>query len=468
MKRTASARALLALVALLSFAAAAAAAPEVHKGFFPYELHRETLDNGLDVIVIPTPEFKDVLCYNTLVMTGSRNEIEPGKSGLAHLFEHILFRHRWKGEVNGYDNTVGEMGAFNNAYTWFDITYYHPVTFKSNLEQLAELEADRFIRLDITEKIFKTEAGAVLGEYRNGAADPGRRMTEVLSSLMYGDHGYGHTTIGFLEDVEDMPNEYEAAVAFHDNYYRPNSCVLLVSGDVKPEEIFSLARRLYADWKPKAPPAMPTMPAVNGPKRDHVSWEVDVPPRVSLAHRAPEACMPGSKETAIGMLLPELLTSETAPLYQTLRSEKQSCSSISLSAAVFQSFEPGPIELEGTLFKDKFDERGDAMMDEVINDMLAGLEALKSFSGSEGAAEKLASLKKKLQYDALADISSPADAAENFYWFYRFNRDLDAYDKLVAGLESVTPEDIDAYAAKVFVPENRVIVTMSHGAEEAR
>lgn len=468
MIRTVYARALLALVALSLFATAVAAAPEVHNGFFPYEIHRETLDNGLDVIVIPTPEFKDVLCYNTLVLTGSRNEIEPGKSGLAHLFEHILFRHKWQGEVNGYDMAVGDMGAFNNAYTWFDITYYHPVTFKSNLQELAKLEADRFIRLDFTEKIFKTEAGAVMGEYRNGAANPGRRMTEVLSGLMYGDHGYGHTTIGFLEDVEDMPNEYEAAVEFHDNYYRPNSCVLLVSGDVEPAEIFSLAGELYSEWEPKDGPALPEMPAVDGPKRDHVNWDVDVPPRVSVAHRAPTACSPGTKETAIGMLLPELLTSETAPLYQTLRSEKQSCSSVSLSAAVFQSFEPGPIELEGTLFKDKFDERGDAMIEEVIADMLEGLDGLKSFSSSEGAAEKLESLKKKLQYDALADISSPADAAENFYWFYRFNRDLDAYDKLVAGLSSVTPEDIDAYAAQVFVPENRVIVTMSHGAEEAR
>lgn len=456
------------LIVLLAASLSATGETETHDGFFPYTLHRQTLDNGLDVIVVPMPEFKDVLSFNTLVLAGARNEIEPGKSGLAHLFEHILFRHKWKGEVNGYDTAIGDMGAFNNAYTWFDITYYHPVTFKQNLRQLAELESDRFIRLDFSEKIFKTEAGAVMGEYRNGAANPGRRMGEVMSGLMYGDHGYGHTTIGFLEDVEDMPNEYEAAVAFHDNYYRPNNCVMLVTGDVEPNEIFALIRELYSDWEPKDGPAMPDMPAVGGPKREHVNWDVDVPPRVQVAFRAPERCAPGSTNTAVGMMLSELMTSETTPLYKTLRSEKQSCSSVGLFGAVFESFEPGPITVNATLFKDKYDEAGDAMIEEVIADILAGFEELKSFSAREGATETLASLKKKLQYDMLSQIDSPANAAENFYWYYRFDRDLDAFDKIVAGIEAVTIEDIEAFAKEVFIDSNRVIVTMSHGAEEAK
>jgi zinc protease len=457
---------LLIVFSVLAFSATAET--ETHDGFFPYTVHRQTLENGLDVIVIPMPEFKDVLSYNTLVNAGARNEIEKGKSGLAHLFEHILFRHRWQGELNGYDTAMGEMGAFNNAYTWFDITYYHPVTFKQNLRQLAELEADRFIRLDFTEKIFKTEAGAVMGEYRNGAANPGRRMGEVLSGLMYGDHGYGHTTIGFLEDVEDMPNEYQAALAFHDNYYRPNNCVMLVTGDVEPNEIFALVRELYADWKPKDGPALPALPAVNGPKREHVSWDVDVPPRIEVAHRAPERCKPGSVATAVGMMLPELLTSETAPLYQKLRSEKQTCSSVNAGSAEYQSFESGPITVSATLFKDKFDATGDAMIDEVAADIVAGLEELKNFSAREDAESTLSALKKKLRYDMLAEFDSPANAAENFYWFYRFDRDLDVFDKLVAALDAVTVADIENFAKDVFVENNRVIVTMSHGNEEAR
>ena len=207
-------------------------AAQSRDGFFPYEIHKRTLENGLDVIVIPMLEFENVLSYNTLILAGARNETEPGKSGLAHLFEHIQFRHMWQGKPQGYEEAMSRMGAFNNAWTWFDVTFYHPVTFASNLNQLAILEADRFTSLKFTEEVFVTEAGTVLGEYRNSAADPGMRMDEVQLAEMYGSHGYGHTTMGYLEDVEDLPNEFKAAIGFYNTYYRPNNVVMVIAGDV--------------------------------------------------------------------------------------------------------------------------------------------------------------------------------------------------------------------------------------------
>src|SRR5688572_9157518 len=147
-------------------------AGSVHAQFLPYPVHKRTLPNGLDVVVIEAPEFKDVLSFNTLILAGSGREEEKGRSGLAHLFEHILFRHRYGGVEGGYDEAMTKMGAHNNAWTWFDVTYYHPLTFSRNLEKLAELEAARFSGLDFTEKTFKTESGAVLGEYRRGASSP--------------------------------------------------------------------------------------------------------------------------------------------------------------------------------------------------------------------------------------------------------------------------------------------------------
>lgn len=456
-------------IALLGFLPSAplAGEVEVYEGFFPYEVHRRTLDNGLDVLVIPMPEFKDVLSYNTLVLAGARNEVEKGKSGLAHLFEHILFRHQWEGKTNGYDEAVNQMGAFNNAYTWFDITYYHPTTFTGNLDELSRLEADRFKSLTITEKIFQTEAGAVMGEYRNNATDPGLRLSETYLRLMYGDYGYGHTALGYLEDVQDMPNEYAAAVQFYEDYYRPNNCVLLVTGDVKPDEIFTLAAERYADWEPRDTPELEGPPPVDGPKREHVDWPTDASPRVAVCYRMP-AFHTGSVATAVGELLPELLTGDTAPLYQKLRSEKQTCSSLGLSSAYYNSFGPGPFVLEATLFKQKFEEAGDGLLDEVIGDIDAALEELKSFSQRDDAQEVLDSLKSKLQYDTLAQIDSPAGAAESFYWLYRFERDLEVFDKLIASVQALTPGDIDSFAQQTFVPENQVIVTLTHaeGADE--
>jgi zinc protease len=439
----------------------AASPSRAQERVFPYEVHKRTLDNGLDVIVIPTPEFKDVLSYNTMVLAGARNEVERGKSGLAHLFEHILFRHRWEGKEGGYDEAIGELGAFNNAFTNFDITFYHPLTFTSNLERLAALEADRFVNLDYTKKIFQTEAGSVLGEYRNSAANPGLRMSEVRSKLMYGDYGYGHTTIGYLEDVEDMPNEYEAAVKFYDEYYRPNNVVLIVTGDVDPDSIFRLAENLYGAWQPANPPDLPDPSPVGGPKREHVSWGVDVPPRVQVAYRMPPH-RTGSVETAVGQLLPELLTSETAPLYRKLRFEKKLAAALFSGSGSYESFGPGSLTITAILFKEKFTEKGTALLDEVTTDVEQALKDLKSFASQPDAEETLEELKSKYAYDTLAGLDSPGDLATSFAWYYRFERDPNVFDRLVESVRKLTPQDIEWFAREYFVPSNQVIVTLAY------
>lgn len=236
--------------------------------FFPYEIQKKTLENGLDVIVIETPEFKDVVNWNTLILAGSRNEIEEGRSGLAHLFEHIAFRHKFEDPSQSYDTRMEKIGAFDNAWTWFDVTYYHPVTFKQNLEELAAVQAERFVAMDFSERIYRTEAGAVLGEYRRIASDPSLRMDEVLSDLAFGRaHGYGHTTIGYLSDVENMPSSYRAGKEFYERWYRPNNAVVIVSGDVKAEEIFALVEKTYGSWERGPTPDLPDPQPIEGPNR---------------------------------------------------------------------------------------------------------------------------------------------------------------------------------------------------------
>ena len=429
-------------------------------GFFPYQVHKRTLANGLDVLVIPMPEFRNVLSYNTLILAGARNEIEPGKSGLAHLFEHIEFRHQWRSEPQGYERAIAEIGAFNNAWTWFDVTFYHPVTFASNLERLMALESDRFKALAFTEEIFKTEAGAVLGEYRNNASDPGLRMNEVLLDLMYGSHGYGHTTIGYLVDVEDMPNEYEAALDFYDTYYRPNNAILIIAGDVEPDAVFAMVERRYGDWQPKEIPDLPDPEPVAGPKEGHVDWGVPVPPRVTVSFRMP-AYRTGSVETAVGQLLPELLASETAPLYKRLRYEEKLVQSMGLGKALYESFDDGRMDIATVLHKEKFEREGTAYLDLVVSEIQKGLDELKHFSDRPDAVELLTALKSKYRYDLLSSLNSPANVASTLALYYRFERDPDVLDRLVAGVEALSPEEIDRFAARYFVPQNRVVVTMS-------
>jgi len=446
----------------------AAPAPPAAKAF-PYPIQKHTLANGLDVIVIETPEFKDVLSFNTLVAAGARNETEQGRTGLAHLFEHILFLHRWGGKENGYQEMVQKLGAHNNAFTWFDITFYHPLTFTSNLTGSRELpgllplESGRFKGLDFTEKIFQTEAGAVLGEYRRNASFPQLRMSERLYALMFPNHPYGHETIGYLDDVLAMPKQYDAARRFYDTYYRPNNCVLVISGDVKAAEMFQLVEQYYGDWQRKDVPAIPPGEPPKKEQREYVPWDADVAPLVWVAYRMP-AFKTGAVDTAVGQLLPELLAAQAAPLYKKLRFEKQSASQFGFEEGTqgYESYDPRVMILGAQLFKEKHAARGQAYFDEVSADIIAGVDDLKNFSKQPGAKKLLDMLKSKYRNDFLAAMSSPANIAQNFAWYYRFDRDPEVFEKLVGSVEKLTPKDIEAFARKQFTPENRAVLTLSY------
>ena len=448
---------LLILFLITALAVPIASAADI----FPYEIHKKTLDNGLDVLVIPTPEFKDVINWNTLILAGSRNEIEKGRSGLAHLFEHIAFRHKYEDPENSYDTRIEAIGAFDNAWTWFDVTYYHPVTFASNIEELAAVQAERFVDLDFTERIYRTEAGAVLGEYRRNASNPGLRMDEVLSDLIYGTaHGYGHTTMGYLADVQDMPNSYKSGKAFYEQYYRPNNAVVIVSGDVDPQQVFALAEKYYGSWQPRGVPSLPEPRPVDGPKRGHVAWDSDVPPRMTVAYVVPEFD-PGTETAAVISVMGELLGGQTAPLFQTLRYDKKSATSFYVGGSSAMGFDPRPFEANVRFDKDMFDARGKALLDETETDIIAGFEAMKDFSKRPDAEATLESIKSKFRYDMLSGLDSAHDIAQTLAMFYRFNRDPDVINQIVESVQELEPADIDEFARRYFVPSNRAVVTMA-------
>src|SRR5687768_4678621 len=151
---------------------------------FPFKATEKTLANGLKVIVVPTG-FPNIVSLQIPVQTGSRNEVEPGKSGFAHFFEHMMFRGTEQYSPEKYNTIITAAGARQNAYTTDDYTNYHITFAKDDLERVLELEADRFMNLKYSEPDFKTEARAVLGEYNKSAADPLTKLIEVQR-----DHAY--------------------------------------------------------------------------------------------------------------------------------------------------------------------------------------------------------------------------------------------------------------------------------------
>ncbi len=435
---------------------------------FPHSIHQRTLDNGLDVLVVETPDFPSVLSVNMLVLAGSRNEMEAGKTGLAHLFEHILFRHRFEGQAGGYSAAIDAVGAHNNAWTWFDVTYYHPLSFSGNLERLLELEADRFVRLDFTKETFKTESGAVLGEYRNGASFPTLKLSEAMLGLLFPDHSYGHTTIGAYDDVVDMPNEFDAAKKFYADYYLPNNSVLIVAGDVKADAVFEAAKRHFSSWKRGGVPVVkPALKERAQKRRERVVWDSDIAPYVWVGINMPPF-EPGTRDGAVMELLGELLVTPAAPMYKTLRYDKKSVSVLKFAEGTggFKSVDPRSLTVSAKLYKDRYREEGESYLAEVESDIIAGLNSLKSFSRSEGAAERLERLKSRFTYDFLGGLSSPASIASTMGEYYRFSRDVAVFKQMEDSLAALRPEDIDAFAKRWFIDSGRAVVTLVAPAQE--
>ncbi len=253
----------------------------------PYPTETRTLPNGLTAIVVPMPS-DGLVAYWTIVRTGSRDEYEPDRTGFAHFFEHMMFRgtERYPAEV--YNRVITTIGADANAYTTDDHTAYHLAMAAEDLEQVMDLESDRFQNLSYAEGAFQTEAGAVYGEYRKSRTDPEFALYEQLVGAAFERHPYGHTTLGYERDIAIMPTLYDYSREFFSRYYRPENTVLFIAGDVTPAAVFALVEKYYGGWqRGYVPPQIPTEPEQTAERRVDVRYDGQTLPIVMIAYKLP-------------------------------------------------------------------------------------------------------------------------------------------------------------------------------------
>jgi zinc protease len=199
--------------ALLLLASCGSPGPSDQADIFPYRWENHDLKNGLRAVLVDSG-YPNLVGLYVIVQAGSRNEVEPGKTGFAHLFEHMMFRGTPKYPSEKWDEITQAAGAETNAYTSDDRTVYHAVFAAEDLERILELEADRFANLEYSEEVFRTETRAVLSEYNKSFANPFRKLDETMRKTAFDRHTYRHTTIGFEEDIEAMPELYEYGLEF--------------------------------------------------------------------------------------------------------------------------------------------------------------------------------------------------------------------------------------------------------------
>src|SRR5437899_7104429 len=214
---------------------------------FAYDYTIDDLANGLRVVTVPT-DYPNLVALYIVVETGSCNEPEKGKSGYAHLFEHLMFRGSEHYSGQQRDEILKKAGANDNAYTTDDRTVFHEVFSKDDLDRILELEADRFQRLKYAPDAYKTETKAVLGEFNKNSADPEEKAFEVLRATAFKRHTYSHTTMGLIEDIEDFPIQYTYSLQFYNRYYRPEYTTIVLVGDVKRDEALAMTKKYFGAW----------------------------------------------------------------------------------------------------------------------------------------------------------------------------------------------------------------------------
>lgn len=307
----------LAALFVLSLAeGAAAAGPE-------WRPETYTLDNGLKVVVIPDHR-APVVTHMVWYRVGAADE-PPGKSGLAHFLEHLMFRGTEKVPPGAFSKTVARNGGQDNAFTTQDYTAYFQRVAVDRLPLVMELEADRMRNLKLTAEIVNTERKVILEERRSRIDNnPTSLLYERLQAALYGSHPYGAPTIGWEKEIAALTRE--DALAFYRAYYSPSNAILVVAGDVTGDQVLALAKRYYGALESSVPPPKRVRPPVTGEIETRRVALSD--PRVELPawsrhYLAPSyATARAGEAEAIDVMVEILGGGATSRLYRTLVVDK--------------------------------------------------------------------------------------------------------------------------------------------------
>jgi zinc protease len=389
-----------------------------------------------------------LVAYYSVVRTGSRNEVEPGKSGFAHFFEHMMFRGTERYPTEKYNDVLKAMGADSNAFTSDDLTVYHILAGKDGLPTIVDIEADRFQHLRYSLPEFQKEARAVLGEYNKSASNPLQKMNEALYDNAFSTHTYKHTTIGFLKDIEDMPNQFAYSQQFFDRYYRPDNVSIVVVGDVDPEQALGLIERHYGPWK-KGPgrPPVPPEPPQKREKRVALGWKSATLPVLLMGFHTP-AFSTSNVDIPALEVLSELLFSERAPLYKRLVLEEQKVEV--LYGAYERHVDPTLFNVYARIKKPE----DVAHVEKAIADELARI-------GRDGVdARTLGEVLSHTRYAFAGQLATAEQVALVGAEFIALTGRLSAVDEYFALFNKVSSADVQRVAKTYFTPTNRTVVTL--------
>ena len=281
------------------------------------------LANGMEVVVIPdhrTPVVTHMVWYRV----GAADE-PPGKSGIAHFLEHLMFKGTEKNPAGRFSQTLATIGGQENAFTSSDYTGYFQRVTRDRLKMVMDFEADRMTGLKLTDEAVLPERNVVLEEqYSRVANSPAAKLGEEMQAALYLNHPYGRPVIGWRHEIEKL--DRKDAIDFYNRFYTPNNAILVVAGDVTADEVRKLAEETYGKIAPRAqigPRQRPQEPEQRSARTVTLADPRVTQPSLQRAYLVPSAATAKAGESEALEVLSQILGSGTnSRLYSKLVVEK--------------------------------------------------------------------------------------------------------------------------------------------------
>jgi zinc protease len=403
------------------------------------------LGNGLEVILLPDPQATSV-SYTSWFRVGSRNE-DPaaGETGLAHLFEHLMFTQTKNAPADAFDREMEMAGGSANAMTYYDFTAYVDDVPPTELPLAIRLEADRMVNLDLRKSQVDTERDVVVEERLSSVEDSvDGTMDELMYQQAFKSHPYRWPVIGRMADIKAIT--HDKAVAFYQRHYAPNNAVLVIAGKIDPAAAMALVVGAYGGLTPSTvPPAADAAPERAPAKLVETSIVRPVPAdRLAVGFPAPAL---GDADRAAYEVMNELLTGgPSSRLYRKLIVDTAAASSV--HGDVAPTRDPGLYAIWVQMTKGHAAEQAEKEISLAIEDLVA----------RPAPAAEVAKAAARLETTFWRELGASHGRAEALGQFEIATGDFRRLFTRAAEIARVTPDDVRRVAAAYLASGARSVV----------
>ena len=401
--------------------------------------YTKNLDNGLQIVAIPMDNNTNVVSVDIFYKVGSRNEV-MGKSGIAHMLEHLNFKSTKNLKAGEFDEIVKGFGGVNNAGTSFDYTHYYIKTSSKNTDKSLELFSELMQNLTLNDEEFQPERDVVAEErrWRTDNNPMGYLQFRVFNNtFIY--HPYHWTPIGFMDDIKNWT--IEDIKDFHSTYYQPQNAIVVVAGDIKKDDVFSYVEKHFKDIKNKKeiPSSVHTIePKQDGERRAIINKESNVQ-MLAMTYHIPN--FEHEDQIALSALSQLLSSGKSSILQKVLVDEKRLANSV--YAYNMELKDPGVF-----MFMAVANENVDALkIEKEILDIISKIQK------GEIKEKELDKLKINTKADFIYSLESSSDVA-SLFGTYLVRDNIKPLLEYEANLEKLKVEDIVNVAKKYLVKEN--------------